>query len=72
MAPPLSPETFREEAARRLIDTFELMTLSGLRSRAGIEARTERGALPEPVFSKQSAITLWDRDDVEAHLARQG
>lgn len=71
MAPPLSPDKFREEVERRLIDSFDLMSFTGLRSREGIKARVERGSLPRPVFVKDGSVTLWDRDDVALHTQQK-
>ena len=61
-----SPEKFREEASRRLIDRFELQMLLGLRSRTAIAKMVEDGRLPEPVVRKKGASPLWDQDDVLA------
>jgi len=61
----LSPERFAEEASRRLIDTFELMLLLGLRSKQGVWKRVEAGKLPPPVITKASIVALWDRDAIE-------
>jgi predicted DNA-binding transcriptional regulator AlpA len=58
----LSPETFGREVDRRLIDTFELMLLLGLRSKRTIWRRVEEGTLPPPVFTRDRQIALWDRD----------
>jgi predicted DNA-binding transcriptional regulator AlpA len=59
----LRPAAFRLEAQRRLIDTFELMHLLGLRSRQGVWDRVRAGTLPQPVFTKDRALSLWDRDE---------
>jgi predicted DNA-binding transcriptional regulator AlpA len=61
----LAPEKFREEAGRRLIDTWELMLLLGLRSRQGVWDRVESGKLPPPVYSRNRQVALWDKDEVE-------
>lgn len=61
---PISPEKFREEAGRRLIDTFDLMLLLGLRTRGGVWARVDAGTLPHPVVKKSNAVALWDRDAI--------
>ena len=61
----LSPDQFREEASRRLIDSFELMLLLGLRSRSSVMNRVEAGKLPPPVIVKASTVALWDRDAIE-------
>jgi predicted DNA-binding transcriptional regulator AlpA len=58
----LPPETFGREVDRRLIDTFELMLLLGLRSKRHIWKRVEAGTLPPPVFTRENQIALWDRD----------
>ena len=63
---PLSPEKFREEAARRLIDRFELQKLLDIRSRKAISTMVEDGRLPEPVVQKIGASPLWDIDEVLA------
>jgi predicted DNA-binding transcriptional regulator AlpA len=60
----LSPEVFRSEAQRRLIDTFDLMMGFGLRSKQAIWARVDRGTLPEPVLNKTNIVALWDKDEV--------
>jgi predicted DNA-binding transcriptional regulator AlpA len=62
---PLTPDEFAAEAQRRLIDTWELMLLLGLRSKTGIKRRVESGALPPPVITKANMIALWDRDAIE-------
>jgi predicted DNA-binding transcriptional regulator AlpA len=59
----VSPEQFRVETERRLIDSFELMSMLGLRSREAVWKRVKRGALPEPVIQKVN-IALWDRDAI--------
>ena len=56
-----SPEKFAAEVNERLIDSFELMTLLGLRSRQAVWDRVRRGDLPEPIFTRDKAISLWDR-----------
>lgn len=71
MAPPLSPAQFKEEVDRRLIDTFDLMGMAGLRSREGIQGRVRRGELPPPIWSG-AKTALWDADAVAEHLAQQG
>lgn len=64
MAPTkISPDRFREEAGRRLIDTFDLMLLLGLRSKEGVRKRVESGKVPPPVLSTRTT-TLWDRDAI--------
>ena len=60
----LSPDEFRAEAQRRLIDRFELMVLLDLRSRAAIARRIETGRLPLPVIEKMGQPSLWDRDAI--------
>ena len=59
----VSTEKFKVEAERRLIDSFELMSILGLRSREAVWKRVKRGALPEPVTQKAN-IALWDRDAI--------
>lgn len=61
---PISPDKFREEAGRRLIDTFELMLVLGLRTRGGVWARVDAGTLPQPVVKKSNSLALWDRDAI--------
>lgn len=56
-----SDAKFAEEVNERLIDSFELMTLLGLRSRQAVWDRVRRGELPEPIFVRDKAISLWDR-----------
>lgn len=60
----LTPPVFREEAQRRLIDTFDLMLALGLRSRQSVMSRVEAGSLPAPVITKAHTISLWDRDEI--------
>ena len=67
----LSPEKFREEAQRRLIDRFELQVLLDVRSRSAIARMVDDGRLPQPVVSKTGASPLWDRDEVLAHTDRK-
>lgn len=64
MAKPVSPEVFREEASRRLIDTYNLMVALGLRSKESVRARVKAGALPPPVYTSTSSGSLWDRDAI--------
>jgi predicted DNA-binding transcriptional regulator AlpA len=61
----VSPERFRAEAERRLVDTFELMLLLGLRSRESVWSRVRKGTLPAPVLNRPSTIALWDRDELD-------
>lgn len=61
--PAVSVEKFATEANRRLIDTFELAQLLGLRSRDTIWKRVEKGTLPAPVI-RRGNFTLWDRDAI--------
>lgn len=58
----VSTATFAREAKRRLIDTFELAELLGLRRQASVWERVRAGTLPEPLFTREKAISLWDRD----------
>jgi predicted DNA-binding transcriptional regulator AlpA len=60
----ISPQKFREEAERRLIDSFELMLLLGLRSKQAVWKRVEAGTLPPPVLNKANIVALWDRDEI--------
>lgn len=62
--PTMAPPSFREEAQRRLIDTFDLMLLLGLRSRQSIWSRVEAGSLPQPVINKRHTVAMWDRDEI--------
>jgi predicted DNA-binding transcriptional regulator AlpA len=68
----MTAEKFSAEAERRLIDTFELMLLLGLRSRQAVWARVEAGKLPKPVFTRQNHIALWDRDAVLEATDKEG
>jgi predicted DNA-binding transcriptional regulator AlpA len=61
---PLSTAKFREETEARLIDTFDLMILLGLRSKQAIWHRVETGKLPPPVYQRPSITALWDRDAI--------
>jgi len=67
----LSPEKFREEAARRLLDRFELQVLLDVPSRVTIAKMVEDGRLPQPVVSKRGASPLWDKDEVLVHTDRK-
>ena len=69
--PTITAPKFREEAQRRLIDTFELMLLLGLRSRAAVWGRVEAGKLPKPVINRERSIALWDRDEITPLLEQQ-
>lgn len=64
----ISPDEFREEALRRLVDTFELMLELGLRSKQAVWKRVESGMLPPPVLNKPNIVALWDRDEVASFL----
>jgi len=68
----MSTEKFGEEVERRLIDTWELMLMLGLRSRQAVWARVEAGKLPEPVYRKTNMVALWDRDAVMAATDKEG
>jgi predicted DNA-binding transcriptional regulator AlpA len=59
----VSTDKFKVEAERRLIDSFELMSILGLRSREAVWKRVKRGALPPPVIQKVN-VALWDRDAI--------
>lgn len=61
----LSPDKFRDEVDRRLIDTFDLMMLLGLRSKQAIWSRVDAGQLPKPVYARPSITALWDRDAIQ-------
>jgi predicted DNA-binding transcriptional regulator AlpA len=61
---PLTPAKFRTECEGRLIDTFDLMLLLGLRSKQAIWHRVETGKLPQPVYQRPSITALWDRDAI--------
>lgn len=71
MVKPLDTDTFRVEAQRRLIDTYTLLQLLGLRSRDTIRKRVEAGTLPRPVF-QSTHVTLWDRDAIEFPTGKEG
>jgi len=68
----IGPEKFAAEASRRLIDTFELMLLLGLRSKQGVWKRVEAGTIPPPVITKANIVALWDRDAIEFPTAEGG
>jgi len=68
MATAVSPGRFREEASRRLIDSFELMLLLGLRSKQAVWKRVEAGKLPPPVVNKTNIVALWDKDEIEKFI----
>lgn len=70
--PNVSTERFREEASRRLIDTFELMLLLGLRSKQAVWKRVEAGKLPPPVITKANIVALWDKDAIEFPTGEEG
>jgi len=61
----LSPDKFRAEVERRLIDSFDLMLALGLRSKQAVWKRVEAGTLPPPVLVKANIVALWDRDAIE-------
>jgi predicted DNA-binding transcriptional regulator AlpA len=67
----IAPPKFQEEVQRRLIDTFDLMLLLGLRSRASVWARVEAGKLPAPVINKERSVAFWDRDAITPLLEEQ-
>ena len=58
---PLTPAKFRVECEERLIDTFDLMLLLGLRSKQAVWHRVEAGKIPPPVYQRPSITALWDR-----------
>ena len=60
----ISVEKFKTEAERRLIDTFELGLLLGLRGRDAVWRRVHSGALPPPIYLRERSIALWDRDAI--------
>jgi predicted DNA-binding transcriptional regulator AlpA len=60
----ISPEKFRAEAGRRLIDSFDLMLVLGLRSKQAVWKRVEAGKLPPPVYLRSNIVALWDRDEI--------
>ena len=68
----LGTELFRSEAQRRLIDTYQLGILLGLRSRQAIWGRVERGELPPPVYTRDRHVALWDRDAIELPDGKEG
>ena len=61
----ISTEKFKVEVQRRLIDSFELAALLGLRSRQAVWDRVRKGTLPEPIFVRDKAIWLWDLDALD-------
>jgi hypothetical protein len=63
MARPLSTEQFATECDRRLLDTFEVMLLLGLRNRTAVHKRVAAGTLPAPILSKAN-VSLWDADAI--------
>lgn len=67
---PITTAVFRKEAQRRLIDTFGVAQLLGLRTTDAVQARLRAGKLPEPILSIYKTVTLWDKDEVTEHLAR--
>jgi predicted DNA-binding transcriptional regulator AlpA len=67
----MTTATFKTEVQRRLIDTWELMLLLGLRSKTSVWQRVDRGELPEPVIRKDT-IAFWDRDELEPFLEETG
>jgi len=60
----VSVETFEAEVKRRLIDTFSLGVLLGLRTRQAVWHRVQRGTLPPPLL-RIGNVSLWDRDAIE-------
>ena len=71
MPPNISPDRFREEVGRRLIDTFELMLALELRSKQAVWKRVEAGKLPPPVLTKANIVALWDRDALDLPTDRK-
>lgn len=65
MTTKISPALFEHEVQRRLIDTFELMTVLGLRTRGAVWGRVRRGTLPEPLISRDRTLAFWDRDTLD-------
>jgi hypothetical protein len=61
---PLSTERFREEASSRLIDTWELMLLLGLRNKQSVHDRVKAGKLPPPVVQRDRNFALWDKNAI--------
>jgi len=68
----LGEELFRSEAQRRLIDTYQLGILLGLRSRQAIWNRVEAGTLPAPVYTRDRHVALWDRDAIALPDGKEG
>jgi predicted DNA-binding transcriptional regulator AlpA len=62
---PLTPAKFRAECDERLIDSFDLMLMLGLRSKQAVWKRVETGKLPQPVFVRPNIVALWDRDEIK-------
>jgi predicted DNA-binding transcriptional regulator AlpA len=60
----ISTEQFKAECERRLIDSYDLMTLIGIRSREGVWKRVQAGTLPAPVVHSKRQFALWDRDEL--------
>lgn len=67
MTTTLKPSEFRSECDRRLVDTWELMMMLGLRSRPSVHSRVKAGTLPEPVLNRAATIALWDRDELAGY-----
>lgn len=61
----LTPEKFRDEAQRRLIDRHDLMVALGLKSKQAIQGRVDRGTLPPPIYTSPHTVSLWDVDEIE-------
>lgn len=59
----ISTDRFSAEVERRLVDSFELMALLGLRTRQSVWKRVTAGTLPPPIIQKGNAH-FWDRDAI--------
>lgn len=68
----LDTDTFRVEVQTRLIDTFELMLLLGLRTRQAVWSRVEAGTLPPPIYTRDRTISLWDRNTIALPDGKEG
>lgn len=66
MARTLNTEEFAAEAERRLVDTYEVMRILGVRSRDTVRKRIANGTLPPPILVKANSLSLWDRDSIPA------
>ena len=63
-----SPEVFRRETLRRLMDVRAVQKHCGLHARRSVWDRVEAGTLPAPLVVVPRAYALWDRDEIEAFV----